>query len=209
MQPIPRSSQLLGASPLALVASLALLGEAAAEPTTPAASSSPSAGFSVGLNLPFGWYAGNLAASTSFGFRRHHAVRANFATYHPIDSETGLVYDFGAAWVYYPRALWSGPMVEVGALLRSRDLAGYESDDFDDLHIETDTRTYAGRALGGWTWRLDAGVFFAAALGFSVGYERGEESKLTNFDDMPTHSNVSRLDGAFEFYLRFGLVFDD
>lgn len=207
MQRVPHSSLLLGAPALALVASLALLGEAAAEPAP--APAAPSAGVSVGLNLPFGWYAGNLAASTSFGFRRHHAVRVNFATYRPIDTETGPVYDLGAAWVYYPRALWSGPMLELGALVRSRDLAGYDSDDFDDLTIETDTRTYAARALGGWSWRLDAGVFFAAALGVSAGYERGEESRLSSFEDMPTHSDVSRLDVAFEFYLRFGLAFDD
>lgn len=207
MQLMPRSSPLLVVPVLALVASLALLGGAAAEPAP--APAAPSAGVSVGLNLPFGWYAGNLAASTSFGFRRHHAVRVNFATYRPIDTETGPVYDLGAAWVYYPRALWSGPMLELGALLRSRDLAGHESDDFDDLYVETDTRSYAARALAGWTWRVDRRVFFATAFGFSAGYERGAESKLLSYEDMPTHARVSRLSTEFEFYVRFGLVFDD
>lgn len=137
-----------------------------------------------------------------------------FASYkeigHP-ESETsfkGSITDFSAGWGYYPRSLWSGLSLELGALVRVRD--HQENHPFGDPEtLDTDSTTVAGRVLAGWTWRLGRRVFFAAAAGASLGYERGTLTGFDDLDDMESTTRVNRKTTDFEGYVRFGVALDD
>src|SRR5687767_14497391 len=134
--------------------------------TTTAAAEKPN-NVAIATSAPFVWDQ-TLAASVFGGISKHHAFRANIARYSYDSGYVGLgtfkrafledessyfghTLDVGLGWVIYPRRVLSGPMLELGALYRSRDLRerNYAS---DYLHTDTDSRIYAGRALVGWSW---------------------------------------------------------
>ncbi len=148
------------------------------------------------------------------GFERHHAIRVNFASYkelgHPEGATSfgGSVTDFSAGWGYYPRSLWSGLSLELGALVRVRDHR--ESLPFGEPEtLSTDTTTYAARALAGWSWRLGRRVFFAAAAGASIGLERGTLTGFDALDELESTTRVNRKTTDFEGYVRFGVALDN
>jgi hypothetical protein len=173
--------------------------------------SKEASGFSLGVNSPIGWAAGGFGTSLSFGFRDHHAIRLNVASYAhrtPLLSEEitygGRTTDVGVGWVLYPRSLWSGLTLELGALVRSAELS--ENDTFDEVMVKRDTTTFAARALAGWTWRLGYYAFVSAAVGLSAGVERGDASSQRYMEEKVT-STVD--DGAVkgEAYLRMGFAY--
>lgn len=171
----------------------------------------PERGLAVGVSFPVRFFAGDIGVSLSYGFARHYAVRANFASFTelgPLDfdseaSHSGRSTDVGAGLVWYPRRLWSGPTFELGALARTIDRKIVDEDDTET----TDTSLVAGRALLGWSWRYKE-AFLAVAVGCALGYERGTESFAESPDDMPpVEKRVRRLAGDGEFYFRAGFVF--
>lgn len=186
--------------------------------------------FSLGVSSPTGWLRGllvghsSVGASLSVGLDRHHAIRANVSRYDafevlPIlfavarlqDSlATGRILDASLGWVYYPRRLWDGLMFEAGVLRRDRDVQEIRAL-FDDTSVAIESVTYAGRASLGWSWRVTRHAFIAAAVGVSVGRERGErtttERDMDFPDDRVTTSRVARLQADPELYLRFGFTF--
>jgi hypothetical protein len=202
-----------------LVSTIALLATttsvAAAEPDREAIRER----YAVGVNNPIGWAITDFAISGWVGVDEHVAIRANAASYtahrsvvdviqHGIEvsPQSGRVNDVGAGAVWYPRRLWSGPMLEVGALVRSANRLTHL--DTGDGDIERDTTLVAGRALVGWSWLLSRRVFFAASLGISVGRETGQELQhpsLTSPGSMATRIDKTVVDN--EFYLRFGVAF--
>ena len=211
---------------------LALLigsGIASAEP--PGASSEVSAASGprtlvVSTNLPFMWKdATSIAGSVHVGLSERHAIRANIASYkntvsgYLVDaaaglagaenegSYTGRTTDLGLSWVFYPDHLWSGWTLELGALRRARDTA-VEDDNRTPQRVETNTTTYAVRALVGWTWLIQRRAFVALGAGLSVGREAGTEVTSSDFDRMATRTSVERRDVSAEGYLRFGIAFD-
>lgn len=174
----------------------------------------------LGVNTPVGWLTGSFAASLYVGLGRHHAVRGNFARYQDLGitaeaviqtvqfrgspSHSGDFTDFGISWVWYPRRLWQGFMVEAGALRRDRDTKiRQEADDT----IETRSTAYAGRAMIGWSWLVRRHLFIALGAGASMGYESGHETITPDkIQPMPTTQAIgrTRIDG--EAYLRIGFA---
>jgi hypothetical protein len=181
----------------------------------------------LGTNLPFLWKdADTLAASLYVGMSQHHAIRANIASYKshgPVvtdvigailfdsdgseSSHGGRTTDVGISWVYYPRSLWDGLLLEAGALRRARDVSVHDSNRTPE-HVTTITTVYAARAMIGWSWLLGRHVFVATGVGVSVGHESGAEILETEYPQMTTHDSVSRVDVAGEAYLRIGAAFD-
>jgi hypothetical protein len=144
----------------------------------------------------------------------HQAIRVNVARYGVLQLfaddvshlDFGATTDLSAGWVYYPRHALDGPTLEADALLRIRRTRD-RIDDNNVASVDRNTNTYGGRALVGWTWR-PYGVFFVSlAAGASVGYERGNEKALVNYDVEPMRTHVSRADVSPEAYLRFGFAF--
>jgi hypothetical protein len=99
----------------------------------------------IATNLPLLW--GNrfsVAGSLYVGVSQRHAIRANVASYanhgHYLPdfiagaaggdgfSHSGRIADIGISWVYYPRRLWDGFLIEVGALRRARDVGMADED---------------------------------------------------------------------------------
>jgi hypothetical protein len=181
--------------------------------------------FSIGVNSPTGWFMDDpsYGASFSIGLGKHHAVRANYASYAARNSPvagvlagllhaeregsiSGPIEDIGLGYVYYPRALWSGPMYELGVLRRERETSQYVPT-FSKV-TDTTTTDYAARALVGWSWRLPHFLYVAAAVGIAVGRERGsEESAVPGIPETMQTSKVDRASIAPEAYLRFGFAF--
>jgi hypothetical protein len=177
----------------------------------------------LGVNTPFGWYGGSFGASLSIGLGGHHAVRGNIARYEdamsPLKfvataaaggdfaSHSGPVSDYGVSWVWYPRQLWSGFLLEAGALLRGRDTLVR----LEDENHKTRSTTYAARGMIGWSWVFARHLFVAAAVGLSVGRETGTETFTLDFNipgSMPKSRMASidrrQIDG--EAYLRIGFA---
>jgi hypothetical protein len=186
----------------------------------------------VAVNAPVAW-PWSVAASAWVGLDGHHAIRANYARYRgPLwrvipamlesdgDFEEGaLKPDFGhtsdlsVGWVYYPRRVLDGAMIEVGALCRLNRLRN-RIDDQNVAKEGQDTNVYSGRVLVGWTWRLSDWWFFATSIGAALGYERGSEKKLVGYDysnnsvmEIIKDARVSRPDVSVEAYLRIGMAF--
>lgn len=180
-----------------------------------------------GTNLPFLWKDGDtVAASLYVGMSEHHAIRANVASYKshgPMvgDAIGGILFnsdgseasfggrttDLGIGWVYYPRSLWDGLMLEAGALRRARDVSVDDSNRTPE-RVATTTTVYAARAMIGWSWLLGRHVFIATGVGLSVGHESGSETLETEYPAMTTREHVSRVDVSAEAYLRMGAAFD-
>ena len=68
------------------------------------------------------------------------------------------------------------------------------------------TTKYAGRAMIGWSWRIDPYLFIATAVGLSGGPESGTwEERRTDGSPAKT-TPVAGLTRSFEGYFRFGWV---
>jgi hypothetical protein len=177
----------------------------------------------IGVNSPVGWYRGTFGASLYVGFAGHHAVRGNFTRYEDSESplllaaslaagaegtsHSGPVTDYGISYVWYPRALWSGIMFEVGALRRDRDIL-VRHEDFD---VATRSTTYAVRGMVGWSWTIRGRAFVAAAVGFSSGRETGSETVTKEVGlsgHMSETSSIKRQQPDGEAYLRIGFTLD-
>jgi hypothetical protein len=205
------------------LASLAV--SARAEPATPPSTTDPATrttdasgpAIALGVSLPLAWLDGSFGASAYVGLGHHHAVRANFARYEPIrlsdlaavatggDSPAhgGWITDLGIGWVWYPRRLWDGFTLEVGAIRRDRDTFLWP--EFDP-RVETRSTTYAGRAMIGWSWLIKGHVFVAVAAGGSVGYESGHETITPDAGGPMSKVAIARPRGDAELYLRFGFA---
>jgi hypothetical protein len=179
----------------------------------------------LAVNFPVSWipssglHGSAIGISGWVGLTEHQAIRANLAAYGPsfhnpvvavatgaAENECpprGMVYDAGAAWVYFPRALYSGMSLEVGVLRRSStqsitlcDLDTYPERDRSSV-------TYAARAMIGWSWTIGDHAFIATAVGESLGSERGMETRVDQ-ESMSETVRVAAWPASFETYLRFG-----
>jgi hypothetical protein len=178
--------------------------------------------YALGVNSPTGWLRHNLGVSLSVGLGEHTALRANVARYDAesllpifvigdgLPSRSGRFIDGGLGWVWYPRRLWSGPLVELGAVLRDRrDRVSHEDDDL----VKTRSNALTGRALVGWSWQAPHRIVVATAAGLSTGYEIGTEivspHSTGSQSKMSTTSDVSRAFVSLETYVRIGFAFGD
>jgi len=170
--------------------------------------------FSFGVNSPLSWLRKSFGASLAIGVNRHHAIRANFARYNPDDlllllaaggerlPRIGSIQDLGLSWTYYPRKLWDGVMLELGAIRRERDVQV-----LGDVGEDWTTRSvaYGGRATVGWSWRLGRAWFVSIAAGLSVSREVG---KVTAKDDLGmVTTKIDRTNTDPEIYMRLGFAF--
>ncbi len=185
----------------------------------------------LAVNPPFRWasdYERAVGVSGYLGLGRHHAIRGNVASYDYAPNIVGelisiaaggdgseawyqgRVTDVGVAWMYFPRRLWSGATLELGLVRRARDVS-LEDEFATPERIETQTTTYAGRALVGWSWLMFDRVFISFQTGASIGYERGHETTIPRvypYDmQMATTREVGRRDLALEGFLRVGIRF--
>ena len=205
---------------------------AAADPTdTPAvtAHATTENRFAIAVNQPFLWNEGDIGISAYAAVAPHVAIRANVARYSYAEqgaalsvaavilagddgdgpSKSGGFFDMGVGAVWYPRALWSGFMLE-GGVMRRREHTHAEDDFADPEIVDRHVTTYAGRVLGGWSWLIMDRAFIGLAVGWSYGRANGTESTgqiaIIEPQMMVTHS-VSTWDAAVEGYLRFGVAF--
>lgn len=183
-------------------------------PATPPAPEERSLGsFAIGVNSPFGWFqrdTRSIGASLFLGVTPHFAARASFARYENPESlwraiasgenfgPRGTFIDAGLACTWFPRRLWEGPTLELGALWRGRDttLRPGQSDE-----IKTDSNMYGPRAMVGWSWLVTRHIFVAVAVGGSLGYETGRATTggMTK--------SVSRGQADGEGYFRIGFAY--
>lgn len=193
--------------------------------STAAPAAPPLRRFAIALNAPFSWIEGRaIAASVYAGINENVAIRANVASYAagpPMIGDVfalasgddgdeaehdGRVLDLGVGVVHYSRGLWDGFTFEAGALRRARDTS--VSDSFATAYkTSTDTTTYAGRVMIGWSWLIDKRAFIALAIGGSLGVETGDETTEDERGQMRKVQGVDRVDAAFESYLRLGAAF--
>ncbi len=118
----------------------------------------------------------------------------------------GHTTDLGIGWVYYPQRGWTGWTLELGALRRERDHRVDDENAKPEI-VVTQTTTYAGRAMVGWTWLIHNQVFVAVAAGISVGHAAGTEASARSAEDMTVRTTVSRSDVSGEGLLRLGFAF--
>jgi hypothetical protein len=178
----------------------------------------------IGSNLPLLWKDGDtIAGSLYVNVSDRHAIRANVASYGnhgPILKDTlaglaggdsisyhGRITDLGLSWIYYPRRVWQGLLLEAGALRRAREVRSFDSDRAF-ASISKRSTVHAGRAMVGWSWLLYGHCFIAAAAGLSVGWESGTEVSRHDYDDVMKTDRVARPEVTGEAYLRVGAVFD-
>jgi hypothetical protein len=183
----------------------------------------PQARFAIGVNSPLGWLVGSFGASAYVRLGDHFAARANVARFRNagpggllgatatafVDGETGYkgrLFDVGIGGVWYPRRPWDGFLLELGVLRRDRHT--YVWPEFEP-QVATQTTTYAGRALVGWSWLIGQHMFIAVAAGVSSGRETGHEISTDDYSrtTMTRAVDHQRLGG--EGYLRIGVAFGD
>jgi len=179
----------------------------------------------IAVNSPISWGigGGGFGISGWAGLTEHQAIRANVASYgagyYPVAmlaavssgappdedcSATGTISDVGASWVYFPRKVYSGLSLEVGALRRSTTKAVLGCDLAASFDTTRHSVTYAGRAMIGWSWMLGDHAFIAIAVGAAKGVERGHVDQRQS-DDSPLETvRVDQWTPTFESYLRFG-----
>ncbi len=221
-------SLLLPSIALAVLASAAHADELAATDAKPASvvqTMDAPRRFALAVNLPLGWIGGRSVSGSFYaGISNTDAIRVNVASYantasvvgELIDAalggdgeeatRSGRTLDLGVGLVHYSRALWDGFTLEAGALRRARNI-GITSEFASSYRVSTDTTTYAGRALIGWSWLIQKRVFVAAAVGGSAGIETGTENSENDRGEMMKTTKVDRSDVSFEGYLRFGGAF--
>src|SRR5436189_905086 len=176
-------------------ATLCLSAPALAAPDTMAPETTPTAlaakvehpQIAISTNVPFMW-GHSVSGSVAVGFRTHHAIRANVASYESggdIGVLVGDVFfdgdgsdasiegrnlDIGVSYMMFPRRLWDGFFIEAGALIRGKHKN--VTDEFASPEIViTDTTTFAARGHIGWSWLLGNHFFIQAAIGASTGHE--------------------------------------
>lgn len=174
----------------------------------------PGAGIALSTGLPLRFFNGEGAGSFSYGFAHHFAVRANVASYKAWDVEnsseyrfTGRNTDVGLGLVWYPRRLWSGLTLELGGLVRGRDVQ--LTDHFarsDRYLVATDTSIYAARGLVGWTWSWQP-FFVSLSVGLSAGVERGTETSSDEMEEQVVARPVNRRITEGETSFRVGFAF--
>jgi len=194
---------------------------------SPPADVAPEPRMAFAVNPPFRWQDGDsVAASLYIGLAEHHALRLNAATYTPKypllfevavgitggdgpeASYSGRTTDVGASWIWFPRRLYDGFSVEVGALRRARDTTVHDTSGPNE-YVATDTTLYAGRAMAGWSWLMYQRVFVSLQLGLSAGYQSGGKT-LSNplRREPPMTVGVDSMAIEPEGWLRIGVVFD-
>jgi hypothetical protein len=181
----------------------------------------------VAINEPFGWTQETFAASAYVALTAHQALRANVEYDHHMSSfdvfALGLVdaaaggdaeyprsgiggtTDYGLAWMWFPRHIYSGISIEAGALLRQRDY----SDNTDQVTDALKTTTIAMRVMLGYSWRFGPRFFVSAAIGLSVGRAYGTETMTSTDPDAPPSSHthaVPTYDTDPEAFVRIGLL---
>jgi hypothetical protein len=193
-------------------------------PAVAAAAPDPALPLALAVNLPFGWQdATSVAGSAYVGVTDHDAVRINVASYRNLDNgdaigeilfhgdgdesiRTGRTTDVGVAWTSYSHALWSGFTYELGVVRRAKSIRT-DDDNATPESTATTTTTYAARAHVGWSWLFGRHVFVAAAVGISLGYERGTETTIADLlMPSPVAHDVSRSAMSAEGYLRIGVA---
>jgi hypothetical protein len=181
----------------------------------------PAHRFALATNPPLRWVGlAAIAASGYVAVSPRSAVRANVAVY-DYDANLavavisqfvedparrtydGRIVDVGVGWTYFPRTLCDGATFEVGVLRRAAKTH------LEDAQIvDRNVRTYATRALVGWSWLIRDRVFIAIALGGSEGYTYGRESTARESPQMdPKTRQVAAWDAALEGYFRVGFAF--
>jgi len=145
----------------------------------------------LGVNPPIGWLlrlakvqSDSSDAALAVGLTRHQAIRANISQHEGFEvlpfllaavnlrgtPPLGSFGDVRIGWVYYPRRLWDGFMLEGGVLRRQRDVRE-SSGPGKGTRIQS--VTYGGRATVGWSWPITTQLFVSTAAGVSVGWESG------------------------------------
>ena len=179
--------------------------------------------FAFAVNEPFFWPAKVIGVSLYAAIDRHHAIRANVANYPGLGTQAiavvaapsggspgdrGGYFDIGVGWQWYPRELWSGPTLELGAVWRSDKTRYHDAaDTMPIFEVDRDARVVAMRGLIGWSWLFHDRVFIMGAVGGAVGYALGTE--VVRLDDYTTtySRRAPRMVATPEFYLRFGWTF--
>ena len=168
----------------------------------------------LAVNLPLMW-GSSVGVSATVAVADHHAVRFNGSRYDKLFLTwfmtedvvpTGRNYDGSVSWIYYPRKVFTGATVEVGALYRDGAeeyfYLGGRNNNYD-----IESRILAGQAFVGWNWRLGGTMYVATAVGASVGYEKGKNTFLDENRQSVTET-VGKSHVGTEGYLRFGAVFE-
>ncbi|HEU0036137.1 MAG TPA: hypothetical protein VFQ53_36240 [Kofleriaceae bacterium] len=208
-----------------LVVAIALVVPALAHAEPSVTESAPEHRAAIAVNPPFRWLDGNAFAVSAYGAVTDHlVVRGNVSRYdydlnavaalieiagqaEDEGSYRGHVTDLGAGVMWFPRALWSGPTLEGGLLVRARDL-GYQDAFASPPDLETHTTVVAGRALAGWSWLLGDRAFVSFAVGLSVGREWGKEIAMPDeLDPRMVEANVDRRYLSAEGFGRIGVAF--
>ncbi len=177
----------------------------------------------IGVNTPFGWGQGSIAASVSVGITEHQAIRGNVASWvhdnalgeaiavlsdgEGGEGSIGRTTDVGIGWTYFPDRLWSGFSVELGALYRHRDTTTLD-DNASPAMLATRTGTAAGRALVGWSWLFYGHICASIAVGLSAGRESGTQTGSDDTGRMPVTTAVDRMAVSAEGFARIGFAFD-
>ncbi|MBP9087980.1 MAG: hypothetical protein KBG15_17800 [Kofleriaceae bacterium] len=188
-----------------------------AAPTAMAAStqpkSKPEVNVALTVNLPLMWGL-SIGVSAIVAVAKQHAVRFNGARYDKFfltwfmsddGPPTGRNYDGSVSWIYYPRRVFTGATVEVGALYRDRTEA-YYYDMGRDENYDIASRILASQAFVGWNWRVGGTFYVAAAVGASVGLENGTHT-FRDINGKYVTEDVAEIHTGAEGYLRFGAVF--
>lgn len=205
---------------------LAGIGNAwADEPSAPPSATSVGHSITIASNIPFLWaQAYSIAGSVSVNLSARHAIRANVASWRYDNFLAGLragsdggdfvpgngrTTDVALSWVFYPRHLWDGFLIEVGAFRRSSDVTWKDDEDLNSSPTERRTTMYAGRAMIGWSWRINPYLFIATAVGLSDGWEVGRETERRADDGSAARTTpIAKEAGSLEGYLRFGGVIE-
>jgi hypothetical protein len=174
----------------------------------------PVGSIAAAVSMPWYWPEGFIGASAYGRMTDRLAIRADFERwdYAPTvilggadgPSYSGVMIDYGLGLVYFPRRLWSGLRLELGALVRDRDTLKVADQGLE--RTTTVSTIYAARGLIGWSWDVHPRVFLALAVGGARGYERGRD-RVMAFEKPTTEAWVSRGYGSGEVYFRVGGVF--
>ena len=171
--------------------------------------------FAIASGSPIEWIMGTLRLSADVGLGNHVAVRASFETFDThmtgqqivgplLGAEVGdfsrfaRVSDYGVSVVWYPRRLWDGFLLDVGASYRDCDCELRTDFSFQN---QAERTIGTGHAMAGWSWMLGEHAFFAFAAGVSASRERDYEHVTTMPITITTSTRVGW--GA---NLRFGVV---
>jgi len=182
--------------------------------------------YAIAVNSPTSWAQNRAYAASGYvGIAKHHAIRANLATYdysslgpeiiaalgsNSIETRySGDIQDVAIGWQAYSRGLFDGLTFSVDALVRRADTTRIEY--WNERTRDTQSVTYAGRVMIGWSWLFQKRAFVAVQVGFSKGLERGtEDVHREDYDTGMTITTTAKLDReteAAEGFVRFGIAF--